>query len=137
MVQRILVDPNRNLADNAAAPGGPVIGQLPLTLAKDSWIVMEAVGDRPMFPVVTGTEEPFLLVSDAVGALAGPLGIAATTDIGAVVVGNEQPYALTNPIWIQVSRSSAWKPPGVVPWKDVNVPAQDPGVGVLRTRNHD
>lgn len=137
MVQRILVDPNRNLADNAAAPGGPVTGQLPLMMTKDSWIVMEAVGDRPMFPVVTGTEEPFLLVSDAVGALAGPLGIAATTDIGAVVVGNPQPYALTNPIWIQVSRSSAWKPPGVVPWKDVNVPAQDPGVGVLRTRNHD
>jgi len=137
MTQRILVDPDRNLADTAASPHGPLTGQIPLTLPRDSWIVLEAVGDRPMFPVVTGTEEPFLLVSDAVGALAGPLGIAATTDIGAVVVGNEQPYALTNPVWVQVSRSTSWRPPGVVPWKEINVPAQDPGVGVLRTRNHE
>jgi hypothetical protein len=137
MVQRILVDPDRSLADTALPPHGPVSGQLTLTLPRDSWIVLEAVGDRPMFPVVTGTEEPFLLVSDAVGALAGPLGIAATTDIGAVVVGNEQPYALTNPVWVQVGRGTSWRPPGVVPWKELNVPAQDPGVGVLRTRNHD
>jgi hypothetical protein len=136
MVQRILVDPDRSLADTALPPHGPVSGQLMLTLPRDSWIVLEAVGDRPMFPVVTGTEEPFLLVSDAVGALAGPLGIAATTDIGAVVVGNEQPYALTNPVWVQVGRGTSWRPPGVVPWKELNVPAQDPGVGVLRTRNH-
>ena len=137
MVQRILVDPDRSLADTALPPHGPVSGQLTLTLPRDSWIVLEAVGDRPMFPVVTGTEEPFLLVSDAVGALAGPLGIAATTDIGAVVVGNEQPYALTNPVWVQVGRGTSWRPPGVVPWKELNVPSQDPGVGVLRTRNHD
>ena len=135
LLHRIKVDPARNLADTAAAPGGPINGQLPLALKVDSWIVLEAVGDKPMFPVVTGTEEPFLLVSDAVGALAGPLGIAATTDIGAVVVGNEQPYALTNPIWVR--RSAAWQPPGVVPWSELNVPEADPGVGVLRTRNHD
>ena len=135
LLHRIKVDPARNLADSAAAPGGPINGQLPLMLKGDSWIVLEAVGDKPMFPVVTGTEEPFLLVSDAVGALAGPLGIAATTDIGAVVVGNEQPYALTNPVWVR--RSATWQPPGVVPWSELNVPEADPGVGVLRTRNHD
>ena len=87
--------------------------------------------------MVTGTEEPFLLVSDAVGALAGPLGIPATTDIGAVVVGNEQPYALTNPVWIHTKSATIWQSPGVVPWAEINVPAQDPGVGVLRTRNHE
>ena len=136
LVQRIPIDPDRNLSDRAER-GGPQSGQIPLQLSRDSWIVLEAVGDRPMFPVITGTEEPFLLVSDAVGALAGPLGIAATTDIGAVVVGNPQPYALTNPIWVSTSRAAAWRAPGVVPWKEINVPAQDPGVGVLRTRNHD
>ena len=135
LLHRLKVDPDRNLADAAAPPAGPVSGQLPLTLKSDSWIVLEAVGDRPMFPMVTGTEEPFLLVSDAVGALAGPLGIAATTDIGAVV-GNEQPYALTNPIWVRRSAES-FQPPGVVPWSEINVPEADPGVGVLRTRNHD
>jgi len=54
-----------------------------------------------------------------------------------VVVGNPQPYALTNPIWIKTGRGAAWKAPGVQPWKDINVPDQDPGVGVLRTRNHE
>jgi len=137
LVQRIPIDPKRNLASNAPDGEGPLTGAIPLVLSRDSWVVLEAVGDKPMFPVVTGTEEPFLLISDAVGALAGPLGIAATTDIGAVVVGNPQPYALTNPIWIKTGRGAAWKAPGVQPWKDINVPDQDPGVGVLRTRNHE
>jgi hypothetical protein len=59
MVQRILVDPNRSLADTALPPHGPVSGQLTLTLPRDSWIVLEAVGDRPMFPVVTGPRSRF------------------------------------------------------------------------------
>ena len=134
--QKIPVDPSRNLADTAAAPAGPVSGQLALTLPRDAWVVMEAVGDKPMFPVITGTEEPFLLVSDAVGALAGPLGIAATTDISAVVVGNPAPYALTNPVWIRTGDNVKWQPPGVVPWSEINTPAQDPQIGVLRSRNH-
>lgn len=137
LTQRILVDPHRNLADTAPAPGGPLRGTLDLVLPQDGWIVLDAVGDRPMFPVVTGTEEPFLLVSDAIGALAGPLGISATTDIGAVVVGNPQPYALTNPIWVKIGRNGTFRPAGVVPWKDLNVPSQDPGIGVLRSRNHE
>jgi hypothetical protein len=139
LIQKVKIDPDRNLADSAAdgsGTRGPVSGQLALTLMRDSWIVLEAVGDKPMFPVVTGTEEPFLLVSDAVGALAGPLGIPVTTDIGAVVVGNEQPYALTNPVWVRVQGGPAWQPPGVVPWNELNTPDVDPGVGVLRTRNH-
>ena len=90
-------------------------GQLALTLPRDAWVVMEAVGDKPMFPVITGTEEPFLLVSDAVGALAGPLGIAATTDISAVVVGNPAPYALTNPVWIRTGDNVKWQPPASCP----------------------
>jgi hypothetical protein len=129
--QVIRVDPDRNLADRG---GKPVTGQLPLTLAQDSWIVLEAAGDRPMFPVVTGTEEPFLLISDAVGALAGPLGIAASTDISVVVVGNESPYAITNPVWVKLS-AGAWQPPGVQPFAQINDPKQDPHVGVLLTHN--
>jgi hypothetical protein len=128
----IAVDPDRNLADRG---GQPLVDTLSFTLDKDSWIVIEAVGNRSMFPIVTGTEEPFLQVSDAVGALAGPLGIAASTDIAAVVVGNEQPFAITNPVWVRVSRTGAWQPPGVVPYAEINDPAADPHVGVLRSRN--
>jgi hypothetical protein len=133
--QIIPVDPDRNLADTAPAPGGPVVGQLPLSLAQDSWIVLEAAGDRPMFPVITGTEEPFLLISDAVGALGSAIGLPASTDVGAVVIGNEQPYALTNPIWVRTS-NAPWQPPGVVPFAERNDPKQDPHIGVLRTRNN-
>jgi hypothetical protein len=136
LLRRIPVDPNRDLSELARGGGGPLTGQVALTLSADSWIVLEAVGSKPMFPVVTGTEEPFLLVADAVGALAGPLGIGATTDIGAVVVGNVQPYALTNPIWVHKISASLWQSPGVVPWAERNVPEQDPGTGVLRTQNH-
>lgn len=134
--QKIAVDPNRSLAQTAAPPQGPLVGQIPLALPRDAWIVLEAVGEKPMFPVITGTEEPFLLVSDAVGALAGPLGIAATTDISAVVVGNPAPYALTNPVWVRTGDNVKWQPPGVVPWTEINTAAQDPQVGVLRSRNH-
>lgn len=137
LVKRVPVDPDRDLSEaGRSRGGGPFTGQLALALGADSWIVLEAAGSRPMFPVVTGTEEPFLLVSDAVGALAGPLGIAATTDIGAVVVGNEQPYALTNPVWVHTISPTLWQSPGVVPWAERNVPEQDPGVGVLRSHNH-
>jgi hypothetical protein len=127
----VRVDPARNLADRG---GAPLTDELALKLTKDSWIVLEAAGERPMFPVVTGTEEPFLLISDAVGALAGPLGITASTDISVVVVGNEQPHALTNPVWVRVG-TGTWQPPGVQPFSAINDPAQDPHVGVLRTHN--
>jgi hypothetical protein len=131
LLQTIRVDPARNLAD---VGGKPLTGTIPVTLTEDSWLMMEAVGDQPMFPVITATEEPFLLVSDAVGALAGPLGLAATTDIGVAVVGNEAPHAITNPIWVRVG-SSNWQPPGVVPFDQINDPSQDPHVGVLKTHN--
>jgi hypothetical protein len=130
ITQIVRVDPDRNLADRG---GQPLIGTATLTLTKDSWIVLEAVGDRPMFPVVTATEEPFLLISDAVGALAGPLGIAASTDISVVVVGNEAPHAITNPIWVRLG--ATWQPPGVAPFAQIDDPSQDPHVGVLLTHN--
>ena len=136
IAQVISVDPNANLADVSPPEEGPLWGHITLKLDKDSWIVMEAVGYKPMFPVITGTEEPFLLVADAIGALGGALGIGATTDIGAVVVGNPAPYALTNPVWVKVSGADKWQPPGVVPYVEYNVPAQDPKVGVLLSRNH-
>ena len=42
------------------APGGPLRGTAGSgRFHQDGWIVLDAVGDRPMFPVVTGTEEPF------------------------------------------------------------------------------
>jgi hypothetical protein len=135
LTQVIPVDADRNLADTAPAPGGPVVGQIPLSLTQDSWIVLEAAGDRPMFPVITGTEEPFLLISDAVGALASAIGLPPTTDVGAVVIGNEQPFALTNPVWVRLG-APPWQPPGVVPFVERNDPAQDPHIGVLRTRNN-
>jgi hypothetical protein len=131
LIKTITVDPARNLAD---VGGQPLTGDIPLMLTQDSWLMMEAVGDRSMFPVITATEEPFLLVSDAVGALAGPLGLAATTDIGVAVVGNEAPHAITNPIWVRTG-SNSWQAPGVAPFAQINDPSQDAHVGVLKTHN--
>lgn len=130
----VLIDPARDLSGMVAESSGPAVGRIDIALERDSWIVLEAVGEQPMFPVVTGTEEPYLLVADAVGALAAPLGLGGTTNIAVVVVGNEQPYAITNPVWVRLG-SDAWQPPGVVPFAEQNEPSQDPHVGVLRTHN--
>lgn len=70
------------------------------------------------------------------GSLAGPLGISTGTNVGAVLVGNEQPYALINLVWVHLNSATDWQALGVAPWKEINVTTQDPGVGVLRTRNH-
>ncbi|MBI2376000.1 MAG: CehA/McbA family metallohydrolase [Deltaproteobacteria bacterium] len=75
---------------------------LHLDVAKDSWLVVEAIGSKSMWPVVTPLEIPSLQVADAVGGIAGAFGISLNS------FGNLQPqqrtltyaYGFTNPIFI-------------------------------------
>jgi len=123
----VSVDPNRDLANS------PLDGQVLLSLDKDAWIVLDALGDKPMWPMVTGTEEPFLLISDAIGSLAGPLGIGGGINTNEMVVGNVRPYAITNPIWVRLG--ATWKAPGILPLKELNDPSQYTGIGAFKDRN--
>ena len=125
---RISVDPTRDLAHN------PVRASVDLPLAKDtagtpidSWFVLEAIGEKSMFPVTTPLEVPPVLVTQAVAVLAGPLGIGSD-EFGALRPPESCPatsYAITNPVWVTTT-SNGFQPPGVVPMDVLDTPANDP-----------
>ena len=128
LASRIAVDPARDLAHD------PIRATIDVPLARDaggaaidSWFVLEAVGQRSMWPVITPLEVPPVLVTQAVAVLAGPLGIG-TDEFGALRPPESCPvtaYAITNPVWVTTS-SADFRPPGVVPIEVVDQPENDP-----------
>jgi hypothetical protein len=87
-----------------------------LEVSKDSWLIVEAVGSKSMWPVYTGLEVPSLQIGDAVGGLAGSFGIDLNP------FGNLMPsqqsvtraFAFTNPIYIDHDGDGQFTAPGVV-----------------------
>jgi hypothetical protein len=87
---------------------------LHVDIAKDSWVVFEAIGEKSMWPVLTPLEIPSLQVADAVGGIAGAFGISLNP------FGNLQPnrvtvaypYAFTNPIFIDADGDGAFRGTG-------------------------
>jgi hypothetical protein len=71
-------------------------------IAEDGWYVVEVSGRASMFPIVTPVEQPPVLLTDAVGALAGAFGFGASGlgDLRPEEVHITTPYAITNPIWV-------------------------------------
>ena len=134
LVQRIPIDPDRNLSDRAER-GGPQSGQIPLQLSRDSWIVLEAVGDRPMFPVITGTEEPFLLVSDAVARWRVRSGLRRRQTLVQWWLGIRSLCADQSDLGVDQSRRCLASP-GWFPGKKSTFQPKIP-VSVCCTRNHD
>ncbi len=68
----------------------------------DSFIVVEAFGDEPMWPVFTPHEIPSLQISDAISVIADAFGFGAT--FGKYRPDPSQqvrPYAFTNPVWVR------------------------------------
>lgn len=84
-----------------------------LRLTKDSWIVVAAEGDSSMFPFLSPLETPPLAISDAVGAIAGPLGLGddGMGNLRPPVVHPATPFAMTNPIWVDRSGPNGVGPP--------------------------
>jgi hypothetical protein len=85
-----------------------------------------------MFPVVRPLELPPLLLTDAVGSLAGPLGLASETDeaLAAPQRFPITPIAVTNPIFAVVADGSPepeFRPPGNPPSRDRRSPEFDSG----------
>lgn len=123
------VDPDRDLA---ARPLDATIDGLSLAkdaqgAAIDSWFVLEAIGYRNMFPVITPQEVPPVLLTEAVAALAGPLGLGSD-ELGALRPPEWFPitsFAITNPVWVTTS-SVDFRPPGVVPLDVLDRPENDP-----------
>ena len=129
VAQRVSIDHARDLTKN------PLSTTLDLPLAKnssgasiDSWFLVEAIGNDSMFPIVTVLELPPLLLTDAVGSLAGPLGLGSSST-GALQPAHVfpiTPYALTNPVWVTVSPGE-FHAPGLVPPDEQRSPMNDPG----------
>lgn len=78
-----------------------------LELSRDAVVVAEANGSANMFPVATPLEEPPINAADALGALAS--GLSASLSAGAAdgisspsLIRTVKPFALTNPIWLDV-----------------------------------
>ena len=84
-----------------------------LQLAKDAWIVAEATGTGNMFPVLTPTEFPPLDATVVIKALSIGLDLSAlplTSKLRPARVHTSTPYAITNPIWIDVD-GNGFTPP--------------------------
>jgi hypothetical protein len=123
------IDPDRNLAAD------PFSETVSLELAHgsdgnpiDSWFLIEAIGYRNMHPVIRTFEVPFVLLTDALASLAGPLGLANDEfgDLRPPQIYPVTPYAITNPVWV-TTHDGDFNPPGVVPLSVQNDPANYSG----------
>jgi hypothetical protein len=99
-----------------AAQGTDYATTIALQLPKDAWIVAEVTGTGNMFPVLTPTEFPPLDATVIIKALSIGLDLSAlplTSKLRPSRVHTSTPYAITNPIWIDVDGGgfTAPKPP--------------------------
>ena len=85
---------------------------------KDSWYVVVAMGSDDLAPVFTPVEFPPIQLEDVVtGALSG-IGLSGILSEPVPVprAFPIYPYALTNPIWVDVDGDGEFTPPGLPAW---------------------
>jgi len=89
-----------------------------VTLPRDTWLIAQVRGDRSMFPVAPPIDLPPVLLNEAFGTIAGPLGLGGGPfdEIAPKMVGQFTPLALTNPIWVDID-DDKFDPPGILPRK--------------------
>lgn len=78
-------------------------------LARDTFFVVEAEGERGMWPVVPGIENGPLMISDAVASIGGSFGFGddGFGNLRPALTHPVTPFALTNPVWIDVDGDGA------------------------------
>jgi hypothetical protein len=115
-VDRLVVYSNSKVVASQAIPaaqGTDHEARVHLDLAADSWVVAEATGSGSMFPVVSPIEFPPLDASVIIKALSVGLDLSAlplTSRLKPSSLHVATPYAITNPIWIDVD-GNGWTPP--------------------------
>ena len=84
-----------------------------LTLARDTWLIAMVRGDRSMFPVAPPIDLPPVLLNEAFGTIAGPLGLGGGPfdEVAPKMTGVFTPLAMTNPIWVDLD-GGGFDPPG-------------------------
>jgi hypothetical protein len=96
-----------------AAQGADYETMVHLNLTKDSWVVAEATGSGNMFPVSTPTEFPPLDATVIIKALSVGLDLSSlplTSNLKPERVHTTTPYAITNPIWVDID-GNGWNAP--------------------------
>ena len=115
-VDRLVVYANSKVVASQAIPaaqGTDHEARVHLNLAVDSWLVAEATGSANMFPVVSPVEFPPLDATVIIKALSVGLDLSAlplTSKLKPSSLHFATPYAITNPIWIDVD-GNGWTPP--------------------------
>ena len=89
-----------------------------IELTRDTWFIAQVRGDRSMFPVAPPIDLPPVLLNEAFGTIAGPLGLGGGPfdEIAPKMTGAFTPLALSNPIWVDID-GEGFKAPGVLPRK--------------------
>ena len=127
----IEIEANRDLAAN------PLVETLEIDLEtdeetgepRDSWFAVEAIGYRSLFPVIWPYEVPPIIITDAIGSLAEPLGMGETEygDLKPALAFPVTAYGLANPVWV-ITDGDEFSPPGIVPLRLRDEPGEDPGI---------
>lgn len=84
-----------------------------VSVAQDAWVVAEVTGQSNMFPVLSPTEFPPLDATVIIQALSVGLDLSSLPIASSLKpnrVHQSTPYAITNPIWIDVD-GNGWTPP--------------------------
>lgn len=81
---------------------------------RDGWLLVEASGSESMWPVVSPQEVPTLQIADAVGSLAGSLGIDLNPygNLQPNLTFVTRPFGFTNPVFLDFDGDGRFVPPG-------------------------
>jgi len=115
-VDHLVVYANSQVVADQAIPAGQATDyqtSVHLNLVADSWVVAEVTGSGNLFPVVSAIEFPPLDATVIIKALAVGLDLSSlplTSKLAPSHVHITTPYAITNPIWIDVD-GNGWTPP--------------------------
>ncbi len=90
-----------------------------VTVEKDSWFVVMAVGDGDLAPLFSPVEMPPVQLSDVVTDALGDIPAVSSLLSPGVPIprsGAVVPFALTNPIFVRFDGDDTWTPPGLPGW---------------------
>ena len=103
---------------DVSSAGATWLRELTYTFEKDTFLVLEALSSQSMFPLLPPKEDPPANISDALDGLVGGLGLD-TDEFGSgdglkspTPLQLAVPYAVTNPIWLDIDADSIFTPPG-------------------------
>jgi hypothetical protein len=100
------------------APGTSFSTVIHLDLAQDAWVVAEVTGSSNMFPVLSPTEFPPLDATVIIQALSIGLDLSSlpiTASLKPPSTHISSPYAITNPIWVDIDGNGFTPPKPALP----------------------